>query len=287
MRPDVTPFFDEATNSYSYLVRDPASHAAAIIDPVLNFDPAAARISHEGADAIAEMVEAKGLEVQYLLETHVHADHLTASAYLQARLGGHIGIGDQVPVVQRQFAHLFNLGPDVPLDGSQFDCLFHDGERFALGSLEVKVLHSPGHTPACACYLIGDALFVGDTLFMPDYGTARCDFPGGDAATLYDSIHRLYALPGQTRIFLCHDYKAPGRDHFDCRTSIEDQRQHNVHIHQGVDKAAFVGMREARDQTLAVPRLLLPAVQFNLNAGHLPAAEANGVHYLKLPLDQL
>jgi len=225
--------------------------------------------------------------VQWLLETHVHADHLSAAAYLKAALGGRLAIGAQITEVQKTFAALFNAGPDFVADGRQFDHLFQDDEPFMLGDIAARALHTPGHTPACMTYLIGDAAFVGDTLFMPDYGTARCDFPGGDAATLYRSIQRLFALPDQTRLFMCHDYKAPGRESFQCQSSVAMQRRENVHVHQGVSEAEFVAMRTARDATLKVPALLLPSVQVNMRAGHLPPAEDNGIQYVKIPLNAL
>lgn len=284
-RPEVKAFFDEATFTVTYVVRDPGSKACAIIDSVLDYDPAAGRTAHASADAVVAHVMAEGLEVVWQLETHAHADHLSAAPYLQGALGGRLAIGEKIVRVQETFGKLFNAGSDFVRDGRQFDHLFQDGEVFAIGDLQAIALHVPGHTPACLAYVIGDAVFVGDTLFMPDYGTARCDFPGGDAATLYRSIRRLLALPDETRVFLCHDYKAPGRDTYAWETTIGDQRRDNVHIHDGVSEADFVSLRESRDRKLEMPRLILPSVQVNMRAGHLPEAEANGVRYLKIPLN--
>jgi glyoxylase-like metal-dependent hydrolase (beta-lactamase superfamily II) len=286
LRPQVAAFFDEPTNTVSYVVHDPATRAAAILDSVLDFDPASGRTATRAAQRLVDHVRAQALQVHWLLETHVHADHLSAAPWLQRELGGQIAIGRGIVGVQAVFAEAFNAEPGFARDGSQFDRLFADGEGFALGQLAARVLHVPGHTPACVAYAIGDALFVGDTLFMPDYGTARCDFPGGDARALYRSIHRLLGLPDATRVFLCHDYKAPGRDEFRWETTIATQRAHNIHVHPGVDEAAFVAMRQARDATLAMPRLLLPSVQVNMRGGRLPPPEDNGVAYLKLPLDR-
>jgi glyoxylase-like metal-dependent hydrolase (beta-lactamase superfamily II) len=285
LRPQVKAFFDEETFTVSYVVRDPGSKACVIIDSVLDYDPASARTSHGSADAVIAYVRSEGLEVVWQLETHAHADHLSAAPYLQAALGGQVAIGEKIVRVQETFGSLFNAGADFPRDGRQFDHLFKDGEAFAIGNLRAVALHVPGHTPACLAYVIGDAVFVGDTLFMPDYGTARCDFPGGDAATLYRSIQRLLALPEATRVFLCHDYKAPERAEFAWQTTIGAQRRDNVHIHAGVGQAAFVALREARDKTLGAPRLILPSIQVNMRAGHLPEPEDNGVRYLKIPLN--
>ena len=286
-RPSVRAFFDEATFTVTYVVRDPTSSACAIIDTVLDYDPASGRTSHGSADTVIAYVRAEGLEVLWQLETHAHADHLSAAPYLQSALGGRLAIGENIVRVQETFGNLFNTGPDFARDGRQFDHLFKDGERFAIGGLEAIALHVPGHTPACMAYVVGDAVFVGDTLFMPDYGTARCDFPGGDAATLYRSIQRLLGLPGETRVFLCHDYKAPERKAFAWETTIGVQRRENVHIHSGVSEAEFVALREARDRTLDMPRLILPSVQVNMRAGHLPEPEDNGVRYLKIPIDSV
>lgn len=279
--------FDEVTFTATHVVSDPATGKAAIIDSVLDFDPASGRTSTTSADKIIAYVEAAGLTTEWLLETHVHADHLSAAPYLQERLGGIVAIGRDILTVQSVFGTIFNEGPAFARDGSQFDHLVQDGERFRLGSLEAAVLHVPGHTPADMAFVIGDAAFVGDTLFMPDYGTARADFPGGDARTLFRSIHRLLALPDQTRLFLCHDYKAPGREHFVWETTVGEQRERNVHVHPGVTEDAFVAMREARDATLGMPRLILPSIQINMRAGHLPEPEDNGTRYLKLPLNRL
>jgi glyoxylase-like metal-dependent hydrolase (beta-lactamase superfamily II) len=284
-RPSVRAFFDEATFTVSYVVRDPASSACTIIDSVLDYDPASGRTSHGSADAVIAYVRAEGLTVLWQLETHAHADHLSAAPYLQSALGGRVAIGENIVRVQDTFGTLFNAGPDFARDGRQFDHLFQDGERFAIGGLQAIALHVPGHTPACMAYVVGDAVFVGDTLFMPDYGTARCDFPGGDAATLYRSIQRLLALPDETRVFLCHDYKAPERETFIWETTIGVQRRENIHVHSGVSEADFVRLREARDRTLDMPRLILPSVQVNMRAGHLPEPEDNGVRYLKIPLN--
>lgn len=287
MHPDVVEFFDPATYTYSYVVIDPATQHCAIIDSVLDYDPAAGRTSHVSAERIIAFVKARGLHVEWLLETHVHADHLSAAPYLKHELGGKLAIGEHITVVQSTFGKLFNAGTEFATDGSQFDRLFQDGDSFHIGELQARALHTPGHTPACMTYLIGDAGFVGDTLFMPDYGTARCDFPGGDAHTLYRSIQRLFALPDETRLFMCHDYKAPDRDDFRNQTSVGEQRLHNVHVHQGISEDEFVDMRQARDATLGMPTLILPSVQVNMRAGQLPPAEENGTRYLKIPLDVL
>lgn len=286
-RPVVRSFFDPDTYTISHVVRDPASRACAIIDSVLDFDPAAGRTSTRSAQTLVDYVKAESLEVQWLLETHAHADHLSAAPWLQQQLGGALAIGAQIIQVQEVFGKLFNAGTEFARDGSQFDRLFADGDQFRVGSLEAAVLHVPGHTPACLAYVIGDAVFPGDTLFMPDYGSARCDFPGGSAAQLYRSAQRLLSLPAAARMFLCHDYKAPGREEYAWETTIGAQRSHNIHLHEGVDEASFVALREARDASLPMPRLLLPSVQVNMRAGRLPPAEDNGVRYLKLPLDQV
>ncbi|BAN49142.1 MBL fold metallo-hydrolase [Metapseudomonas resinovorans] len=287
MNPRVEAFFDPSSCSYSYLVRDPASDRCAIVDPVLDYCAASGRTGHAGAQRIAERVREQGLQVDWLLETHVHADHLSAAAWLKGELGGQLAIGGEITQVQRRFGALFNAGEAFATDGRQFDRLLADGARLAIGGLELLALHTPGHTPACMTYLIGDAAFIGDTLFMPDYGTARCDFPGGDARALYRSIRRLFQLPDATRLFLCHDYKAPGRDHYCYQATVAEQRTGNVHVHEGIDEDAFVAMRTARDATLDMPALILPAVQVNMRAGQLPPAEANGIRYLKIPLDTL
>ena len=285
MRPDVTGFFDEETFTVSYVVSDPASRACAIIDSVLDFDPASGRTGRRSADRIVAHIDAQKLAVAWILETHVHADHLSAGDYLKQKFKAPLGIGERVDTVQRGFAKIFNAGPDFAPDGRQFNHLFKDGESFRIGGIDAKVLHTPGHTPACITYLIGDAAFVGDTLFMPDYGTARCDFPGGDAAQLYRSIRSIFTLPPETRMFLCHDYKAPGRDQYRWETTVGEQRAKNPHVHDGISEAEFVAMRTAKDKTLSMPRLILPAVQVNMRAGRLPEAEPNGIRYLKLPID--
>lgn len=285
MHPEIVAFFHEETFTVSYVVVDPATRRAAVIDSVLDFDQASGRTGHAAADRITAHVQSQGLAVDWVLETHVHADHVSAGDYLKHKLGGRSGIGEHVREVQGVFGRIFNTGPDFTPDGRQFDHLFKDGERFRIGNLEARVIHTPGHTPACVSYLIGDAVFVGDTLFMPDYGTARCDFPGGDAAALYRSIRKLFDLPAATRVFLCHDYKAPGRDEYRWETTIGEQRAKNVHIHDGISEAAFVAMRSGRDKTLSMPKLILPSVQINMRAGVLPPPESNGVRYLKLPVD--
>ncbi len=283
--PIVRGFFDEATFTVSYVVHDPVARVAAIIDSVLDFDPASGRTSHGSAQAIVDYVTARGLTVEWLLETHVHADHLSAAPWLQAQLGGKLAIGRHITMVQDTFGKLFNAGTEFERDGSQFDQLFDDGDSFMLGSIRATVLAVPGHTPADLAFVIGDAVFPGDTIFMPDYGTARADFPGGDARRLYQSIRRLLALPREARLFLCHDYKAPGRKEFRWETTIGAQRDVNVHVHDGIGEDEFVAMRTARDRTLGMPRLILPSIQVNMRGGRLPEPEANGTRYLKIPLD--
>lgn len=285
--PIVRTFFDEPTFTATHVVHDPVTRRAAIIDSVMDFDQAAGRASHASADAIIAYVREQNLAVDWLLETHAHADHLSDAPYLKKYLGGKVVIGRDIVTVQNVFAGVFNEPASFARDGSQFDRLMDDGETFRIGNLPAIALHVPGHTPACLAYVIGDAVFVGDTLFMPDYGSARADFPGGDARTLFRSIRRLMALPDATRVFLCHDYKAPGRDNFVWETTIGAEREDNVHVRDGIDEDAFVAMREARDQTLGMPRLILPSIQVNIRAGHLPEPEANGVSYLKLPLNLL
>ena len=285
MTPHVQAFFDEATNTVTYVVRDPQGTACAAVDSVLDFDYASGRTDTRAADAVVAYIEAEGLQLQWVLETHVHADHLSAAPYLQERLGGQLGIGERITLVQETFGKVFNEGTRFARDGSQFDRLFADGDTFMLGQMRGEVMHTPGHTPACLTYVIGDAAFVGDTLFMPDYGTARCDFPGGSAAVMYDSIQRILALPDATRIFVCHDYKAPGRDTFAWETTVGAQKALNKQLTQSKD--AFVAMREARDATLAMPRLIIPALQVNMRAGHMPEPEDNGVAYLKVPVNGL
>ena len=284
-RPIVTHFFDEPTNTFSYVVQDPDSRACAIIDSVLDFDYAAGRTDVRSANTIIAFIREHDLDVVWILETHVHADHLSAAPYLHEQLGGKTGIGANIVKVQEIFGKAFNAGSEFARDGSQFDALFEEGDTFTIGQLQGNVLHTPGHTPACLTYVVGDAAFVGDTLFMPDYGTARCDFPGGDARTLYHSIQKVLALPEQTRLFLCHDYKAPGRDTFQHETSVAEQRSENVHVHEGISEDEFVKMRTERDATLGMPRLIIPSVQVNMRAGELPPAEENGTVYLKVPIN--
>jgi glyoxylase-like metal-dependent hydrolase (beta-lactamase superfamily II) len=285
--PDIAAFFDEPTFTVSYVVSDPTTGDAVIIDPVLDFDPASGRTAHASANKLLEFVANKGLTVRFILETHVHADHLTAAQYLREKTGASIGIGSNITLIQETFAEVFNIETGFSRDGSQFDRLFADGDTFNLGNIAVDVIHTPGHTPNCSVYKIGDAVFVGDTLFMPDFGTARCDFPGGDARTLYQSIHRILALPGDTRLFMCHDYQAPGRPRYAWETTVAEERADNIHVHDGISEADFVAMREQRDATLSMPKLILPAVQVNIRAGEPPPAESNGISYLKLPLDAL
>jgi glyoxylase-like metal-dependent hydrolase (beta-lactamase superfamily II) len=282
--PAIQAFFDEPTNTVSYLVSDPGTRRAAVIDPVLDYDHRTGKASVTSADAILEAAAAANLTIGWVLETHAHADHLSGAPYVKLKTGAKVGIGEHIREVQKIFRPVFNA-TDVAGDGSEFDHLFKDGERFRLGSLEIEVLHVPGHTPADIAYQVGDAVFVGDTLFMPDYGTARADFPGGNAATLYRSIRRLLLLPPETRLFMCHDYKAPGRDHYAWETTVGEQRTRNAHVKDGVDERTFVAMREARDAKLQAPLLLLPSIQVNIRAGKLPPADANGVQYLKIPVN--
>ena len=285
--PMVHAFFDEDTYTVSYVVHDPATARAAIIDCVLDYDPASGRTSTASADAIIAHVRAHGLQVDWLLETHAHADHLSAAPYLQQQLGGKIAIGEHITAVQKTFAGLFHTGSDFACDGSDFDRLFADGDSFKIGNMPVMVLHVPGHTPACIAYVVGDAVFVGDTLFMPDYGTARTDFPGGDARQLYHSLRRLLSLPPEARLFMCHDYLPEGRQQYAWESTVADQCRDNIHIHDGIDEESYVAMRKGRDAALDVPRLLLPSVQVNIRAGHLPPPEANGISYLKIPVNVL
>ncbi len=287
LRPSIAGFFDEATFTVSYVVHDPASGEAAIINSVLDYEAASGRTSHASADRIIEYIDKHNLKVKWLIETHAHADHISAAPYLQEKLGGQLSIGGEITRVQEVFGKLFNAGTDFARNGSQFDHLFTDGETFSVGGIEGIALHVPGHTPADMAFIIGDAAFVGDTIFMPDYGTARADFPGGDARQLFRSIQRLLQLPEETRVFLCHDYKAPGRDEFAWETTIGQQRQENVHVNDGVTEDEFVEMRTARDKTLAVPNLILPSVQVNIRGGHLPEPEDNGVIYIKIPVNAI
>ena len=280
--PVIDAFFDLATFTITYLVGDPATGRAAIVDPVLDYDHRSGKATTTSAERVLAKAKARGLRIDWILETHAHADHLTAAPLLKARTGAQVAIGEHIRGVQKIFAEVFNA-TDVSLDGHEFDRLLRDGERLPLGSLEIEVMHLPGHTPADVAYRIGDAVFVGDTIFMPDYGTARADFPGGDAAQLYGSIRRLLALPSETRLFMCHDYKAPGRDSYAWETTVADERASNVHVHDGIDEATFVAARTKRDATLAAPVLLLPSVQVNIRAGHLPPPDANGISYLRIP----
>ena len=283
-KPDVHAFHDEATFTITYVVSDPATGTAAIVDPVLDYDPASGRTSTESADEVIAFINARQLDVLWILETHVHADHLTGAPYIRDRIGGKTAIGNDVSTVQESFKGVFNL-KDLATDGSQFDHRFVEGDTFTIGDIEARVIATPGHTPACITYVIGDAAFVGDTLFMPDFGTARTDFPGGSAPQLYESIQKILALPDDTRLFMCHDYKAPGREEFAWETSVAEQRAHNVHISDGVSQDEFVRMREERDSQLGMPKLILPSLQVNLRAGDLPEPEDNDIRYLKIPLD--
>ncbi len=282
-QPVIDAFFDPATFTITYLVSDSGSGRAAIIDPVLDYDHRSGKATTASVDRVLAKTDERGLQVDWILETHAHADHLTAAPLIKARTGAQVAIGEHIREVQKIFAKVFNAD-DVSADGREFDRLVRDGERLPLGSLEIEVMHLPGHTPADVAYRIGDAAFVGDTIFMPDYGTARADFPGGDAAQLYRSIKRLLALPPETRLFMCHDYKAPGRNHYAWQTTVAEERARNVHVHDGIDEAAFVALRTKRDATLAAPVLLLPSVQVNIRAGRLPPADTNGVSYLRIPI---
>lgn len=286
MHPDVHAFFDEATNTITYLVREPQGRACAVIDSVLDFDYASGRTDTRSADAVIAFIRAQDLDLQWVLETHVHADHLSAAPDIQEALGGQIGIGDRITVVQETFGKVFNEGTRFARDGSQFDRLFRDGDALMIGQMRVDVMHTPGHTPACLTYVIGDAAFVGDTLFMPDFGTARCDFPGGSADVMYASVQRILALPDATRIFVGHDYKAPGRTDYAWESTVGAQKAQNIHI-SGRSQADFVALRQARDATLAMPRLIVPSLQINMRAGHLPEPEDNGTRYLKVPINGL
>lgn len=286
MKPHIQAFFDSGTSTISYVVRAPGDPACALIDPVLDYSPKAGRTSTTSADQLIDYVRENELKVEWILETHAHADHLSSAHYLQQQLGGRIGIGEHITQVQKKFSQLFNLGPDFKTDGSQFDHLFSDGERFQIGALEAQVLYTPGHTPACLTYLIGDAAFVGDTLFMPDYGTARADFPGGNARAMYRSIQRIYELPDKTRLFMCHDYRPGGREPR-WETTIAEEKAHNPLVKAGVSEEEFVRKRIEKDRNLAPPVLILPSLQVNIRAGALPPPEDNGISYLKIPLNQL
>ena len=283
-KPNVSAFFDEATFTVTYVVSDPATGRAAVIDPVLDFDPASGRTSTTSADKVIADVNDNDLGVDWIFETHVHADHLSGAPYIREKLGGKAAIGKDVTAVQATFKGVFNL-KDLATDGSQFEHLFGDADTFAIGDIEGRVIATPGHTPACITYVIGDTAFVGDTLFMPDFGSARTDFPGGSAPLLYESIQKILALPDDTRLFMCHDYKAPGRDEFAWETSVAEQKANNIHINEKVSRDEFVEMREGRDSQLGMPKLILPSLQVNLRAGELPDPEDNDVRYLKIPLD--
>lgn len=282
-KPIIRAFFDEPTNTVSYLVADPGTNKAAIIDPVLDYDHASGSVDVHSVDRMLKAAQESGCDIVWTLETHAHADHLSGSPYVKAKTGAKIGIGEHIRDVQRIFRPVFNA-VDLKTDGSDFDHLFADGERFQIGGLEAEVIYTPGHTPADICYKIEDAVFVGDTLFMPDYGTARADFPGGDVHALYRSIRKILALPPQTRLFMCHDYKAPGRDHYAWETTVAEERANNVHVNERVSEEEFVALRTHRDAGLAAPRLLLPSIQVNIRAGRFPPAEANGVRYLTIPV---
>ncbi|WP_366556565.1 MBL fold metallo-hydrolase [Aquibaculum sediminis] len=285
-KPSVHAHFDEGTNTVSYIVGDPESATCAVVDPVLDFDPKAGRTSTASADAVVEKVRELGWTVEWILETHAHADHLSAAPYIKQHLGGKIAIGEHIREVQQVFRDIFNLEKEFLPDGRQFDHLFAEGDRFTIGKIEASVLHTPGHTPACLTYVIGDAAFVGDTLFMPDYGTARCDFPGGSARQLYRSIQKVLSLPDETRIFLCHDYPPESREPT-WETTVAEEKAKNIHVHEGVTEEEFVQMRETRDATLSMPTLILPSIQVNIRAGELPPPEDNGTRYMKLPINQL
>jgi glyoxylase-like metal-dependent hydrolase (beta-lactamase superfamily II) len=285
--PEVAGYFDEGTNTVSYIVADPETKACAVVDSVLDFDIASGHTSFASADRLIAAVRERGLKVEWILETHVHADHLSAAPYIQKKLGGKLGIGAKIVVVQDVFGKIFNAGTEFQRDGSQFDRLFEDGDAFSIGTLPCRAMHTPGHTPACMTYLIGDAAFVGDTLFMPDYGTARADFPGGDARMLYRSIGKLFTLPPETRLFLCHDYKAPGRGEYRWETTVAEERANNVHVHEGVSEDEFVALRTARDKSLGAPKLIIPSIQVNMNAGNFPAPDEKGNVYLKVPVNRI
>ena len=287
LRPTIAAFFDEATNTVSYVVSDCTTHKAAVIDSVLDYDAAAGRTDERSAQLILDYIAQNRLDVEWHIETHAHADHLSAAPYLQERIGGKLVIGRGIVRVQDVFGKIFNAGTDFERDGSQFDLLLDDGDTFRIGAMEVLALHVPGHTPADMAFVIGDAVFVGDTLFMPDFGTARADFPGGDARQLYRSIRRLLELPRSTRLFMCHDYKAPGRDDYAWETTVGLQRDHNVHVKDGTTEDEFVAMREGRDATLSMPALIMPSVQVNIRGGRLPEPEDNGVSYIKIPVNRL
>jgi glyoxylase-like metal-dependent hydrolase (beta-lactamase superfamily II) len=287
VKPEVFSYFDETTNAACYILKDPSSNSCAVIDSILDFDLAAGRVTTKHADMLIRDIQAKGLDLEWIIETHVHADHLSAAPYLAQQLGGKIAIGSNIGTVQEVFGKIFNAGTEFQMDGSQFDRLFSDNDKFKIGSLDVKVIHTPGHTPACVTYIVGDSAFIGDTLFMPDFGTARADFPGGSAADLYNSIQKILSLPNETRLFLCHDYKAPGRDNFAWETTVKEQKETNVHVGGGKSEKEFVDFRTKRDSQLSMPKLIIPSIQTNMRAGNLPAAEDDGTQFLKIPINKL
>ena len=286
VKPEVVAFFDEPTNTVSYVVKDPNSDACAVIDSVMDIDYAAGRITYDGADEIIEYIRSNGWKLEWIIETHVHADHLSAAPYIQQKIGGKLGIGENITIVQDTFGKIFNEGTEFQRDGSQFDQLFKDGDSYTIGTMTAYAMHTPGHTPACMTHVIGDAAFVGDTLFMPDGGSARADFPGGDARELYRSIMRVLELPGEMRLFICHDYGPNGRD-IKWETTVAEEREHNIHVHSGVTEDEFVAVREARHATLAMPKLTIPSLQVNMRAGQLPPKDRDGKTYLKVPVNQL
>ncbi len=286
LKPEVTGFFDEATNAVCYIVKDPDSDSCAVIDSILDFDAAGGVITTSSADEVIAEINSRNLKVEWVIESHVHADHLSAAPYIAKQTGGKLGIGSRIDEVQKVFGKVFNAGTEFQMDGSQFDQLFADGDAFKIGSMNVAVMHTPGHTPACVTYLMGDAAFVGDTLFMPDFGTARCDFPGGNPRELYNSIHKLLALADETRLFLCHDYKAPGRDEFCWETTVGEERANNIHVGAGKSEDEFIKFRTARDATLDMPKLIIPSIQVNMRAGNMPPPEDDGETYLKVPINR-
>lgn len=285
-KPEVSTFYDKQTSTFSYVVKDPQSNACAIIDSVLNLDYNSGRTSHTSADEIIDFIKRNQLQLQWIIETHVHADHLSAAPYLKEKLGGKLGIGAHITTVQNVFGHIFNAGTEFQRDGSQFDRLFNDGDTYQIGKLTATAIHTPGHTPACMTHIIGDAAFVGDTIFMPDGGTARADFPGGDARVLYRSIKKVLSLPAETRLFMCHDYQPNGRE-VEYETTVAAERKENIHVHNGITEEEFVAMREARDATLNMPVLILPSLQVNMRAGHFPPPDDNGMVYLRVPVNAL
>ena len=285
--PDVRSYFDVKTNAACYILKDPKSNACAVIDSILDFDMASGTTHTAHADMLINEIKKNSWNLEWIIETHVHADHLSAAPYLSQKIGGKIAIGSNINAVQKVFGKIFNAGTEFQMDGSQFDCLFEDGDSFNVGQMEVEVMHTPGHTPACVTYVVGDSAFIGDTLFMPDFGTARADFPGGSATNLYRSIQRILSLPDDTRLFLCHDYKAPGRDEFCWETTVAEEKLNNIHVGGGKSEEEFVSFRTARDEQLNMPKLIIPSIQVNMRAGNLPPAEDNGTVYLKVPLNAL